>query len=307
MKKKFLFVGSSETWNKLKKVSDEFPQLTIIPILESKADQILEKLSLYAVDAVLTSMFESSMIRKLIPNNKPVYELNCSPVALYSALSKWLFSKRETNEFRVSIDYTSEEDIRMQVMEENLSLNRLKIKEHKNDMAVDEILAYHEEGMKTKQVQAILTIHPYIYQSLKSRHMDVHLITPTYSCIRNDLRQMMDQLGTFNLVSQTYPYRFENPKSLQQIKNTGVSGATIHRLFCLCKSLGRDKLTAAELAKGFAITLRSARRILTTLENSSIAKVVGEEQLKGRGRPRYVYQVDFTGFEEGMTSLSALG
>jgi hypothetical protein len=52
-----------------------------------------------------------------------------------------------------------------------------------------------------------------------------------------------------------------------------------------------SKLTAAELANGMGITIRSARRILSKLEQSHLANVIGEEQPVSKGRPRQLYHL----------------
>ncbi|WLR49095.1 hypothetical protein LC065_08015 [Halobacillus litoralis] len=304
MKKRMLFVGQREIWNKVERVAEEFPLLSVTPLLKDRGiDQSLDQLSLSTFDVVLTPMFESGKVKRRFPE-KTVCELTCSPMALNAALTKCLFSQSLNSEGKVSIDYRNKEEIRMQVMEENLPLDQLEIFEHTKEMNVNDILAHHMCGLENHQVTSIITTHPRVFQAFKAMREEVHLITPTHSCIRKEIQKLVDQWSS---LGPSFPYRLEGQKSLQHMKNIGISGATIYRLIGLCRTLGRDRMTAAELAKGFSITLRSARRILTTLENHSLATIIGEEQIGGRGRPRYVYQVDLSSFEEGMTSLHALG
>lgn len=304
MKKRLLFVGQKEIWNKVERVAEEFPLLKVTPLLkEADRDPSFEGLSLSTFDAVLTPMFESENLKREFPE-KTVHELTCSPMALNAALSKWLFSQNQDSEGKWSIDYRSREEIRMQVMEENLPLENLEIFEHRKEMNVNDIIAHHKRGLENQHDTNIITTHPRVFQAFQAMGEEVHLITPTHSCIRTEIQKLVDRWSS---LEPSFPYRLEGQKSLKHMKNIGISGATIYRLIGLCRTLGRDKMTAAELAKGFSITLRSARRILTTLENHSLAKIIGEEQFGGRGRPRYVYQVDLSSFEEGLTSLSALG
>ncbi|WP_027954871.1 hypothetical protein [Halobacillus kuroshimensis] len=304
MKKRLLFVGQKEVWNKVERVAEEFPLLTVTPLLkESDRDPSLESLSLSTFDAVLTPMFESENLKRKFPEIT-FHELTCSPIALNAALTKCLFSQSRVSEGKWSVDYRSKEEIRMQVMEENLPLENLEIFEHRKEMKVNDIITHHKRGLENQHITSIITTHPRVFQAFQTMCEETHLITPTHSCIRREIQKLVDR---WSCLAPSFPYRLEGQQSLKHMKNIGISGATIYRLIGLCRALGRDKMTAAELAKGFSITLRSARRILTTLESHSLAKIIGEEQSGGRGRPRYIYQVDLSSFEEGLTSLSALG
>ena len=55
---------------------------------------------------------------------------------------------------------------------------------------------------------------------------------------------------------------------------------------------GKDTITANDIAEVLNITLRSARRILNSLNESGIASLIGKEQPAGRGRPRQVYKIN---------------
>lgn len=92
-----------------------------------------------------------------------------------------------------------------------------------------------------------------------------------------------------------YSARSEDPALLSLAKKIGLSVGTINKLISLCRRLGTSTLTASQLAEGFGITLRSARRIMATLEKYELAKIVGEEQPAGRGRPRQIYTLDLEG------------
>ncbi|MNO53770.1 hypothetical protein D3C76_442240 [compost metagenome] len=92
-----------------------------------------------------------------------------------------------------------------------------------------------------------------------------------------------------------YSARSENPEMLSLAKKIGLSVGTINKLISLCRRLGTSTLTAAQLAEGFGITLRSARRIMAVLEKYEMAHIVGEEQPAGRGRPRQIYTLNLEG------------
>ncbi|UFJ41826.1 helix-turn-helix domain-containing protein [Brevibacillus humidisoli] len=98
-----------------------------------------------------------------------------------------------------------------------------------------------------------------------------------------------------NLSGSEVPFRYsvrsDDPKRLQLARDSGLSIGTINKLVSFCENRGSSKLTASELASGFGITIRSARRILSKLEQGGIARVVGEEQPLSRGRPRQLYEL----------------
>lgn len=102
---------------------------------------------------------------------------------------------------------------------------------------------------------------------------------------------------------QTYPVRCENAQLISKLKEMRLGVATIYKLLSFCDSIGKNRITAAELAEGFGITVRSARRILAALEDQRWAEVIGEEQLSGRGRPRYVYQINVVQMQVSRSSI----
>ncbi|KPN96479.1 transcriptional regulator [Lysinibacillus sp. ZYM-1] len=87
----------------------------------------------------------------------------------------------------------------------------------------------------------------------------------------------------------TYSYTSEQLETLSQ--ETTLSVMTLNKLKSSLKKLASDELNANELAKYMQIPARSARRILTTLEEKGFAEVVAEEKPHTRGRPRKVYKI----------------
>lgn len=94
-----------------------------------------------------------------------------------------------------------------------------------------------------------------------------------------------------NEVQLSYSIRVDNQKVLNIAKRANMSGSVINRLLSFCEIHGKMTFTAAELADGFGITPRSARRILIRLEQVGLAAVTGEEQPINRGRPRQIYSI----------------
>ncbi|MDH4619242.1 transcriptional regulator [Brevibacillus sp. AY1] len=100
-----------------------------------------------------------------------------------------------------------------------------------------------------------------------------------------------------------YSLRSDDPQILEWAKRAGVSVGTMNRLLSFLKSNGKYQITSWELAHGFGISLRSARRILSKLENSHLVQVIGEEQPLTKGRPRQVYALHVKTLQSGKGQL----
>jgi hypothetical protein len=96
-----------------------------------------------------------------------------------------------------------------------------------------------------------------------------------------------------------YSARTDDPERIQLARRANLSVGTINKIISFCEKHGRTSITAVELANGFEITVRSARRILYKLEQGDLAAIVGEEQPFSKGRPRQLYHLKFA-----MESLS---
>ncbi|WP_209125272.1 transcriptional regulator [Alkalihalobacillus sp. BA299] len=93
-------------------------------------------------------------------------------------------------------------------------------------------------------------------------------------------------------VQLKYSVRSEDPNLIALAKNASLSIGTINKLLAFSNYSSDKKFTALELASSFGITLRSARRILSKLEENDYVKIIGEEQPISRGRPRQIYQLN---------------
>lgn len=78
-----------------------------------------------------------------------------------------------------------------------------------------------------------------------------------------------------------------------KFKEANLSVTIVSKIDSLSKHYGKTIVTAQELSQWLKRTERNARRILTELEYLGLAKVTGEEQLEGRGRPRKLYKLLF--------------
>lgn len=108
---------------------------------------------------------------------------------------------------------------------------------------------------------------------------------------------MMQDGNVFGPLGQSqylsYSARTDNPELFIMAKKAALSVGTMNKLVSYCQKCKKTILTAAELANGFGITVRSARRILNKLEDKGLAAVIGEEQPITKGRPRQIYDLNF--------------
>jgi hypothetical protein len=95
----------------------------------------------------------------------------------------------------------------------------------------------------------------------------------------------------------------DSDRSLSQMRNTdarkhalarlgGIGPMTIFRLQAALASLGRDDLTARELAQAYGVEPRSARRLLASLHKAGIASPLGAYAAPRAGRPQVIYKID---------------
>lgn len=95
-------------------------------------------------------------------------------------------------------------------------------------------------------------------------------------------------LGTGDTLN--YQTRTEDPLLLDLSHDSQVSVSTLSKICSLFENHDMQALSANEVAETLNITLRSARRILKSLEDALAVEAAGEEQPAGRGRPRKVYR-----------------
>jgi hypothetical protein len=72
----------------------------------------------------------------------------------------------------------------------------------------------------------------------------------------------------------------------------GIGPMTLSRLQAALLTLGRDDVTARELAQQYGVEPRSARRLLAALHKAGIAHPLGAHAAPRAGRPQVVYKID---------------
>ncbi|KGX92079.1 hypothetical protein N781_03045 [Pontibacillus halophilus JSM 076056 = DSM 19796] len=235
----------------------------------------------------------------------PIYELPYTQAALYASSVRWL-QHNVRSSLPLSIDFTLEND---QLFLEDLPRTFLYTPYHPSERK--RVMHRHLVHMKNEEAAGVLTCDPIILSTILSEGFQAALIYPTAHCIHLIGEQMEKEIPQYkqtNLLTHPFgTFRVENEHALQKVQQLGVSAKTLHRLRQLCYANGRNTLTTAELAQGFSITMRSARRILTQLEQHKIARVVGEEQRSTKGRPRYIFHINFRDSVESILAGCSTG
>jgi hypothetical protein len=86
--------------------------------------------------------------------------------------------------------------------------------------------------------------------------------------------------------------RQTDERMIAHARHIGLSSLRLARLAAALRHLDVAGFTARELADAYGIEVRSARRLLTTLIEAGVARVVGSEGSPGVGRPQTVYRVE---------------
>lgn len=86
----------------------------------------------------------------------------------------------------------------------------------------------------------------------------------------------------------------KDPYVLQMAKETKLSPLNISKIMAFSVSRQSLQFTAVDLAEYLQVTRRSTERILKKLVEHGYAKVVGEEMSYQQGRPRAIYELNFS-------------
>lgn len=98
--------------------------------------------------------------------------------------------------------------------------------------------------------------------------------------------------GRSVLLEGDKPLSLTNGGNVRTIaKRTGMSGTTLLRLRELGSSKNDQPITTRDVADGFNVKLRTARRMLSRLETAGVAEVVGTQALQTSGRPLLLYRL----------------
>lgn len=88
-----------------------------------------------------------------------------------------------------------------------------------------------------------------------------------------------------------FEFKTETKELRNQLRKAGVSVKALSKVLAVQQKLGKDSITAVDIAKWLKMSTRNARRILYSLERIKLAEIVGEEAPTERGRPRKLYRI----------------
>jgi hypothetical protein len=97
-------------------------------------------------------------------------------------------------------------------------------------------------------------------------------------------KRIYGPLGTVETVN--YP--------LQKSNDNQQNSLTLRKFYAWLSMMQKNVVTTRELSIGMNTSERHAARILKSLCEKKIAKIIGKESLHQKGRPRIVYEIEFT-------------
>ncbi|WP_345238949.1 hypothetical protein [Pontibacillus salipaludis] len=297
-----LVMGCEEIVKKVSGMDHLYKQFTFVPYIYQEGKPLSEDISkFHAILLVNPLRIPNDLLTTI--EHIPIFTLAVSETTLYSSLFKcsYEYVPEQTGHYTISVDAMN---LTQSSISEELQGKGIILTEYKEG-GRDQVLMHHVQLWNTRQAQCVVTCDPFIKDQLKALCIPVHLIVPTQRCIEQSLNHITDEVRRYVIqekVETSEKVRLENPSAFQLLQDLKVSAKTLHRLQCLCYSNGKNTITASELARGFSITLRSARRILSTLEDHQIATVIGEEQSNKRGRPSAIFRINLHPLQEDILS-----
>lgn len=98
--------------------------------------------------------------------------------------------------------------------------------------------------------------------------------------------------GPFNILKDISTKEQKVDKELEmKLNKAGVAVPTFHKIIQVQNNLSLQAVTSADIAEWLQMTQRNARRILTSLEKHDLAKVIEQETVAQRGRPKKLFHV----------------
>lgn len=86
---------------------------------------------------------------------------------------------------------------------------------------------------------------------------------------------------------------FEQEKLKNLSEQTGVSGEKLFQIYTMAEKKQKHLFSAEELAKNLEISVRTASRLLLTLEEHGVAKLSYKAPSGKAGRPKHIYELLF--------------
>ncbi|MBO2536701.1 hypothetical protein [Rummeliibacillus suwonensis] len=130
-----------------------------------------------------------------------------------------------------------------------------------------------------------------ILEAQKNARQALNFATPNVVYIMNENKELQ---GPFPNQPTILSLQTKDPYILQMAKETKLSPLNISKIMAFSVSRQSLQFTAVDLAEYLQVTRRSTERILKKLVEHGYAKVVGEEMSYHQGRPRAIYELNFS-------------
>lgn len=102
--------------------------------------------------------------------------------------------------------------------------------------------------------------------------------------------------GPFPDSTETIQMKISKPSLVEMADRTKLSPTTISKLLLFGQARQSKQFTANDLASHLQFTRRTAERMIKRLMESDYVKIVGEEMTYRQGRPRALYEFNFSTF-----------
>lgn len=119
----------------------------------------------------------------------------------------------------------------------------------------------------------------------------LNFAVPNTIYIMNEVKELK---GPYPKEATTLALQTKDPYVLQMAKETKMSPLNISKIMAFSVSRQSLQFTAVDLAEYLQVTRRTTERIIKKLVEHDYAKIVGEEMSYQQGRPRAVYELNFS-------------
>ena len=134
-----------------------------------------------------------------------------------------------------------------------------------------------------------------VNEAEQNAHYALQYTLPNNICIVDEQKHLINPLhhGTAALSLQ-----IDDPYIMKLAKNTQLSPLNISKIIAFAEVRQSTKFTAHDLAEYLQVTRRTTERIIKKLVTHGYVQIVGEEMGYTQGRPRTIYELQFSLYGE---------
>ncbi|WP_010302880.1 helix-turn-helix domain-containing protein [Kurthia senegalensis] len=118
---------------------------------------------------------------------------------------------------------------------------------------------------------------------------------PNNICIVDEQKHLINPL---HHEETTLSLQIDDPYIMKLAKNTKLSPLNISKIIAFAEARQSPKFTAHDLAEYLQVTRRTTERIIKRLVTHEYVQIVGEEMGYTQGRPRTIYELKFSLYNE---------